>query len=52
VGLEELVLAGQRHVGQELVGEEVLSQREKVGLVILPLEDVLLLHVGSGERDF
>ena len=40
-----LILATDGDVGEELVDEEVLGQLEEVGLVVAPLEDVLLLQL-------
>ena len=42
--LEDLLLAAEGDVCQVLAGEEVLCQGEEVCLVILPLEQVLLVH--------
>ena len=42
--LEGLVPAADGDVGEELVDEEVLGQLEEVGLVVTPLQDVLLLE--------
>ena len=43
VRLEGLVPAADGDVGEELVDEEVLGQLEEVGLVVAPLQDILLL---------
>ena len=40
-----LIPAADGDVGEELVDEEVLGQLEEVGLVVAPLEDVLLLQL-------
>ena len=45
VRLERLIPAAERDVGEELVDEEVLGQLEEVGLVVAPLQDVLLLKL-------
>ena len=39
-----LIPAADRDVGEELVDEQVLGQLEEVGLVVAPLQDVLLLE--------
>lgn len=42
VGLEQLIGTDQGHVGQLLIGKQVVGQPEKVGVIVPPLEQVLL----------
>ena len=45
-----VITAAQGHVSQVLALEQLLCQREKVGLVIPPLEKVLILRLHLARR--
>lgn len=44
MGFKVLILAAKCDICQKLIQVQLFSQGEKVGLIIAPLEHILLLH--------